>query len=271
MEILNLGTNGEEPVVPVKKKNKMLSSAVGISGVAAITGLGSTFAANISLNNDQAVEFGQGVTQTVACDSNGFTINPVTRYDNAHSKFRIDYVEITGIDLTEQGTGWSEAGLADQAAAIAAHPGQYYSGSAWVNTCDDVVLDFKAYTDSDSFTALTTGSSTATPLYWSQGDGTLGNSGNYNSSIAVLVNSRANEGGGYSNYGADGGSDRLYELVVWYNLNGVNSKIKIENYDNYYDASAQAINKFTVESMPEFPSAYYTYFDDNGSYYTGTY
>ena len=267
MEILNLGSNGEESPTPVKKKNKTLTTVVGISGIAAVTGLGSTLAANISLNNDQAVEFGQGVTQTVACDSDGFTINPVTRYDNAHSKFRIDYVEITGINLTPKGTNYSDGGYNTIQEALAAHPGQYYNGSTWVNTCDGVVLDFKAYTDSTDFQDYTVNDTTSSPLYWAQYDG--GTSDLRNSSFAVWINSTDN----HSNYGADGNfntfNDQLNRTLSIH-IDGANSKFKIQE-ESSYDMFAGAVNKFTVESMPEFPSSYQTAFQYDNSYYWNTY
>lgn len=270
MEILNLGSNddNESELVVKKSKKKTLTAAVGVSGIAAITGLGSTFAANISLNNDQSVEFGQGVTQTVACDSDGFVINPVTRYDNSLSKFRIDYVEITGIDLTPKGTGYSSAGYDSQADAIADHPGQYYDGITWVNTCDGVVLDFKAYTDDSDFESYTVDGTVNSPLYWSQENANSGSM--YNSSFAVWINSTGEE----SSYGADGSSDGFGlagDLYLQIHLEGANSKLKLQNDSNNYDMFAGAINKFTVESMPSFPSAYETSRSYWGEYYWDTY
>lgn len=49
--------------------------------------LGYTFAGNINLNNDQAVEFGQGVVQTVACDTDGLILTPYSRFINGESNF----------------------------------------------------------------------------------------------------------------------------------------------------------------------------------------
>ena len=49
--------------------------------------LGYTFAGNINLNNDQAVEFGQGMVQTVACDTDGLILAPYSRFINGDSNF----------------------------------------------------------------------------------------------------------------------------------------------------------------------------------------
>jgi hypothetical protein len=48
---------------------------------------GYTFAANINLNNNQAVEFGQGVVRTVACDQDGLIITPYSSFINGDSNF----------------------------------------------------------------------------------------------------------------------------------------------------------------------------------------
>jgi hypothetical protein len=54
---------------------------MGVGLVIAVLGLGSTFAANININNDQS-EFGQGVTKTVYCGAlaDEITITPVSSF-----------------------------------------------------------------------------------------------------------------------------------------------------------------------------------------------
>ena len=55
---------------------------MGVGLVIAVLGLGSTFAANITINNDQS-EFGQGVTKTVYCGATGedeITITPTSSF-----------------------------------------------------------------------------------------------------------------------------------------------------------------------------------------------
>jgi hypothetical protein len=58
------------------KKSKKYKKALVVGGAVSLAGLGSTFAANISLNQGNNVEFGQGVAQTAACDEDGFSIAP---------------------------------------------------------------------------------------------------------------------------------------------------------------------------------------------------
>ena len=322
MEILNLGgANDESAQLPSKKRLKVAKAAIGIGGLAALTGLGSTLAATITLNSDAPVEFGQGVAQTAACDADGFAITPVSYYDANLSTFRLDYVQVTGLNLVPVGSDFSTAtgtgssisySQYSDITAIAAHPGQYYDASAisnatlspkgdgWVNTCDQVVLDFKAYTDDikyvgytlDGYTAIDTGTSlpntTSSPLFWRVNNYNITHpsglgGGQHNSDIAIIFDATS----GASNSGT---LDNNYDDVstIEYttpNLNGTpnvytdNSTFRFYTYDghasgeansnNWRDPSAGAISKITVESMKYFPSNYSQ--ASNGVYGTGGY
>lgn len=63
--------------------------------------LGASLAANINLNSGQNVEFGMGVTQTTACDSE-IVITPQASFDNlsGDDTFKFSSVFISGIDST---------------------------------------------------------------------------------------------------------------------------------------------------------------------------
>ena len=63
--------------------------------------IGYTLAANISLNSGQNVEFGQGVTQTSACDDE-ITVTPQAEFINTSgdNEFKFSSVQISGIDST---------------------------------------------------------------------------------------------------------------------------------------------------------------------------
>ena len=303
MEILNLGSGSDESAkLPSKKRLKVAKSAIGIGGLAALTGLGSTFAANISLNNDAAVEFGQGVAQTAACDEDGFTITPVSYYDANLSTFRLDYVEVSGLNLIPMGSdeSLSSGSGADtvytqygDTTAVAAHPGQYYGNdNVWTNTCDQVVLDFKAYTDDidyvgntlDGYTAINDGTSlpntTSSPLMWTVGDNDISNpaAGDYsgNADIALIFDASLDN----SNYGT---ADNNWDIVnrIEYtepdDTDGTGyvkeSSFRFFNiYGHYNDAAhvyswndpaAGAIAKITVESMKYFPSTYVNGYEYN--------
>jgi hypothetical protein len=195
-----------------KKSNTKYKAALGVGSVVSLFGIGSTLAANISLNGGGNVEFGQGVATTAACDEDGFNITPVTSFDNELAIFKVDYVQVSGLNLTPEGNGWAESGdVVDQNGlgginltdAKLQFPGQYYDGTDWKSTCDGVVLDFKAYTDDDEFLLYTDdafnnagpGSKTS-PVFWTQDielvDGVAEWDGGENPGFAVVFDSYAN-------------------------------------------------------------------------------
>jgi hypothetical protein len=100
VEILKFDTPNP---APRRKQNKSSSRALlAIVGVAAIAVLGSTLAANISINSGTAVEFGQGVSLTSACDGNGITANPSATFANVSGQkgsFTFGTIAFTGIDI----------------------------------------------------------------------------------------------------------------------------------------------------------------------------
>jgi hypothetical protein len=59
---------------------------VGFGLVIAVLGIGSTFAANIQINNNRDSEFGQGLTQTVYCgqeEDESITVTPISAFVNS--------------------------------------------------------------------------------------------------------------------------------------------------------------------------------------------
>jgi hypothetical protein len=95
MSILNLNT--PQGRSPVGKKSVKLWMGVGL--LAAVLGFGSTLAANISINNDNQSEFGQGVSETIYCGSENptkITVRPISKFVNS--------VDIDGDDEWRQPT-----------------------------------------------------------------------------------------------------------------------------------------------------------------------
>jgi hypothetical protein len=296
---LNLNPEGSST-----KKTRNYKKALRVGGAVSLVGIGSTFAANISLNQGANVEFGQGVAQTAACDADGFSITPVTSYDNEHSIFRVDRIDITGLNLTPVGTGYSAGGYNTQDEAKTAHPGQYYD-NGWKRTCDGVVLDFAAYTDDVKYASYTlagysdiTTTSTSTPVAWSQYNGQGQNSNfsadSYNPGFAVIFDTSDTNDSYLKNYatasvpndtdGAHYYSNSDYNnrtnllsapwMMNVYNLqhgdqNSVgdasNSSFSFgSNYSNRRP-NAASISKITVSSMKYFANDYYdVYTDGNG-------
>jgi hypothetical protein len=95
MSILNLNT--PQGRGPVGKKSVKLWMGVGL--LAAVLGFGSTLAANISINNDNQSEFGQGFSETIYCGSENptkITVRPISKFVNS--------LEIDGEDEWRQPT-----------------------------------------------------------------------------------------------------------------------------------------------------------------------
>ena len=94
MEILKFENSSR----PARKKSSSSKAVLGLAGIAAVALLGSTLAANISLNGGTGVEFGQGVALTTACDS-AITTTPIAQFVNAESggSFNLSTVAFTGV------------------------------------------------------------------------------------------------------------------------------------------------------------------------------
>lgn len=85
-------------VTPEKKKRKLLVPFLAGLGVAALVPvIGSTLAAQITLNGGGQIEFGQGRVTTTQCDAY-ITVTPHASYDSGSSSFLVDQVELSEID-----------------------------------------------------------------------------------------------------------------------------------------------------------------------------
>jgi hypothetical protein len=114
MEFLNLGGNSEESVgAATSRSKKKVFAVVGITLIAATIGIGTTLASNITLNNNANVEFGQGVAQTVACETTeaGITVTPLSSFNNSggyyngssyEGQFTLDRIGVSSIDTACQ-------------------------------------------------------------------------------------------------------------------------------------------------------------------------
>ena len=177
MEILNLGSAAEENS-PAPKARKKLRVILGIGALAAVTGIGSTLAANISLNGGGNVEFGQGVATTAACDDD-ITLTPVSTFSNAsygydEATFTMTAIQVSGIDLTPEGwdvdneswaTGFDYA-TGTWNSGYEQYSGQYLNiNGDWTNTCANKSLMLRAYTDNSDYTERTSDNNLASPLF----------------------------------------------------------------------------------------------------------
>ncbi len=77
MEILNFDSNGSN-----RSPKKRARIATFIGGAFLLAALGSTFAANITINTTNSLEYAQGVTQAAACNPS-VLIQPANRFVNS--------------------------------------------------------------------------------------------------------------------------------------------------------------------------------------------
>jgi hypothetical protein len=79
---------------------KQVKIAIGIFAMVGSITLGTTLAANISLNGGGNVEFGQGVAATTACDEDGITVTPFSTFINeaGAGSHKLTSIRISGID-----------------------------------------------------------------------------------------------------------------------------------------------------------------------------
>ena len=98
MSLLNLNSPaGQSP-----RGKKSLKMWMGAGLVVAVLGIGSTLAANITLNSPIGeTEFGQGITQTVYCGGDAVvTVTPTSGYSNSIKTVTLKTVTATGTDLS---------------------------------------------------------------------------------------------------------------------------------------------------------------------------
>ena len=237
MEILNLGGASEENIPPrlASRKNKKLKIAFGIGSLAAITGLGSTLAASITLNGDNPVEFGQGVAITAACNgTDDITFTPNSEYQATEGLFTLSSFTLSGINMTEDTDG---DGIG----------------------CAGKVLIVRAFTDQDAYDFYTVdgdGEGTDSPLYLSRYSNSTydpTNSEFYNAGIAIKI---AVNGDSFDAVYVD--SDHDYDTSDFYfgdTTSASDGRVTVNfggNTNSGLDAGA--IDKFTVESVDEINS-----------------
>jgi hypothetical protein len=87
MSILNLGGPTSRP----SRNPRTVKVWIGIGLIAAVLGIGSTLAANITINGGNTTEFGQGVQRTIYCGAGHdqaakISVTPVAAFDNSAYK-----------------------------------------------------------------------------------------------------------------------------------------------------------------------------------------
>ena len=95
MPLLNFDSKDNQ----TPRNRKSLKLVLGVGALVGVVALGSTLAASINLNDGGPVEFGQGVTQTTACDDD-ITVTPFSTFVNeaGAGSHKFTSLEISGID-----------------------------------------------------------------------------------------------------------------------------------------------------------------------------
>jgi len=109
MEILKF-EDAPAPKRAAKKRNVNSSrkTILGIAAAAAIAVVGSTLAANISINTGNGLEFGQGLTATAACSgTDAITMTPASTFSNGSSTSGLFYM--SGITFGGAGLSTTDA------------------------------------------------------------------------------------------------------------------------------------------------------------------
>jgi membrane-bound inhibitor of C-type lysozyme len=104
MEILNFDSNGSNRS---PKKRGRIATIIG--GAFLFAAIGSTFAANITINTTDSLEYGQGLTQAVACEST-LIVTPVNRFINSAGggAFYLETITVTDSETVSNSTGLSK-------------------------------------------------------------------------------------------------------------------------------------------------------------------
>jgi hypothetical protein len=79
-----------------EKRSKKGIAYVALLGVAGLASASSVFAANVSINTDDAISYTQGTTTIAACDTDGIEAALGAAFNG--TAFVLDTIELTGVD-----------------------------------------------------------------------------------------------------------------------------------------------------------------------------
>jgi hypothetical protein len=140
------------PVLDFSKKNqpgrgpdgrKLLPRFLGVAALIGAITFGSTFAASINLNSGAPVEFGQGIAQVTACDSN-IALTPVSSFVNSdYADFMFAGITLSGVDSTDQSE--SSEGCAGKGFTIKA----YGSGGSYLGATYTIIVGSNSFSSGE--------------------------------------------------------------------------------------------------------------------------
>jgi hypothetical protein len=84
------------------RRGKNPAAFIGAGIMVAVMGLSSTLAGTITINSSAAVEFGQGIVDTAACDSS-IKVTPVSSYSYSANAFTVSEVTVSNVGFDSVG------------------------------------------------------------------------------------------------------------------------------------------------------------------------
>ena len=151
MEILNFDSNGSN-----RSPKKRARIATFIGGAFLLAALGSTFAANITINTTNSLEYAQGVTQATACEST-ISVTPVNRFINSAGggAFYLETITVTDTETISNSTGLSKCIGKSIKISVFGNTGSALTyGNAGVTSC---TVPITAHTSSAPTNGITPG------------------------------------------------------------------------------------------------------------------
>jgi hypothetical protein len=127
MEILNFDSNGTS-----RSPKKRARIATIIGGAFLLAAVGSTFAANVTINGGSAIEYGQGLTQATACDD-AIKITPTNHFVNGETSTGTFYIDTITVTDSRTATNAGLAKCVGKSIKLTAFSGT--AGSAALFTC----------------------------------------------------------------------------------------------------------------------------------------
>jgi hypothetical protein len=141
------------------RRGKNPAAFIGAGIMVAVMGLSSTLAGTISINSGSAVEFGQGIVSTAACDSS-VKVTPLSEYDYTSNAFTVSSVTISNIGFTDPANPSTNAdgrGCKGQVLELRAYNSAGVLLPFYADTVTTLALNFKVPTDTVTATSFTKG------------------------------------------------------------------------------------------------------------------
>jgi hypothetical protein len=90
---------GPEPLLNRIANHKSFKSIIAVMAIYTLVLIGDTIGALVSLNDSEPLEYGQGITTTTACDSDGINVSAIGRTETPESnlEFLLDGIRLSGV------------------------------------------------------------------------------------------------------------------------------------------------------------------------------